>query len=92
MMRPCFGCKVFDEGPRHTVADEVTGETLGEMHLDCCAEHNGCQLCQVQLQRARAHAGEDLKDEALGALLESLPPLQVEHVTGAPHGEVETRG
>lgn len=86
-VRPCFGCRVFDDHPRHVV-DNGNGTEFA-LHMDCCAER-GCQVCKIQLQRAEHRPG--VVGDELRSRLEQLPPLQIVHQDGNPHGEVIVRG
>jgi hypothetical protein len=79
--RPCFGCEVFDDHPRHEIVG-AAGEPLpgdptnGPMHMDCCAALRGCVVCA----RAREGLTPDVIGEAFREHVVSLPPLAVEHV------------
>lgn len=79
--RPCFGCEVFDDHPRHEIVG-ASGEPLpgdaisGPMHMDCCAYLRGCQLCK----RARAGVAPEVIGQAFREHLETLPPVLVEHI------------
>lgn len=78
--RPCFGCQVFDTHPRHEIINMDGSDAAGgPMHLDCCADLRNCDLCHIQLERAREHAGEDLHGHELGAVLEYIGPLFLQH-------------
>jgi hypothetical protein len=90
MKRPCHGCEVFDDHPRHEIIDPESGSDAlgGPMHMDCCAKKRGCQVCKLQLQRASetstgrvVKSGELIGQKLRNALVE-LPPIQVVHADG----------
>lgn len=75
--RPCFGCNVFDDHPRHEILDATTGsDAIGPMHLDCCAAKRGCVSCAGRREGVNASViGEEFRQH-----LATLPPEQVTHV------------
>lgn len=80
-VRPCYGCLVFDDHPRHEIVG-AQGQALpgdevnGPMHMDCCADKRGCVICG----RAREGLAPSIVGEAFRTHVLSLPPLAVEHV------------
>lgn len=87
-VRPCFGCMVFDDHPRHVIA-QAPGQPEEPMHMDCCAEQRGCSVCTVVLQAAGHRLG--VVGDDLRAKLVALPPVQVDHIDGEAHGAVKLR-
>lgn len=89
MKRPCYGCETFDSAPRHEIIDQSGADTRGgPMHMDCCAELRGCEVCRLQLQRAKDHAdvphSEPLVNDALRNALVALPAVEIDHLDGDP--------
>jgi hypothetical protein len=81
LRRPCFGCQVFDDHPRHEIADPESGADAlgGPMHMDCCVIHRGCDVCKAVLERAYGLAGGGATGGELRSALEQLPPMQITH-------------
>lgn len=80
-VRPCFGCRVFDDHPRHEIIDPNTGDDAlgGPMHMDCCAVQRNCDVCRAVLARAYSLAGGGAIGQDLRDALVQLPPMQVDH-------------
>lgn len=73
--RPCYGCQVFDDHPRHIIVTTVGGDEE-PMHMDCCAEKRGCQVCADRRAGVDASVvGDEFRQHLLG-----LNPVQVDHV------------
>jgi hypothetical protein len=90
LIRPCHGCLVFDDHPRHEIIDINGGDAHGgPMHMDCCAALRNCDLCREVLARAYGHAGKPVIGDVLRASLVALPPLQVNHAEGDPFNVLE---
>jgi hypothetical protein len=96
MMRPCFGCLVFDDHPRHEIVgaagEPLPGDAInGPMHMDCCADKRGCAICA----RARRGLAPEVIGDAFREHVLSLPPAAVEHVPnddpGDPHNLTTAR-
>lgn len=93
LIRPCGGCQVFDDHPRHEIITFDGADAHGgPMHMDCCAVLRSCDVCRMQLERTHAHVGVQLgtgddpsrlKGAALRAALVELPPVLVEHAETA---------
>ncbi len=71
-VRPCFGCRQFDDHPRH----ELYGVPDSAMHMDCCAELRGCGICA----RARSGLAASVVGEAFREHVLTLPPAEVTHL------------
>lgn len=80
-VRPCWGCETFDSDPRHVIVlDNGTDEP---MHVDCCADKRGCQVCAGNL----AGITPGTTGEALREHLLSLPPQHILHVPNGDHAD-----
>lgn len=79
-VRPCVACQVFDDHPRHVIADPLNPGNEELMHMDCCADRRGCGICAAQL--ARVDHAPGVVGEALRRRLMALPPVQVTHSEG----------
>ncbi|MGI5247779.1 hypothetical protein [Dactylosporangium sp. CA-139066] len=83
-VRPCFGCRTFDDHPRHEIVGPDGSDLVGgPMHMDCCAEIRGCQICASRREGLPAHViGDEFRDHLL-----SLPPTEVVHVPNDDPGD-----
>lgn len=80
LIRPCGGCQVFDDHPRHEVITFDGADAHGgPMHMDCCAALRNCDLCRAVLEQAYGTAGRPVIGDDLRAALVQLPPAQVQH-------------
>lgn len=80
-VRPCWGCSVFDDHPRHVVV--LANGADEPMHVDCCADRRGCQVCAQQIADvAPGTVGQAMREHLL-----SLPPAQVVHVPNDDDGD-----
>jgi hypothetical protein len=84
--RPCFGCKVFDDHPRHEIIDPETGSDVagGPMHMDCCAEKRNCAICKATREGLPA----DLIGEPFREHLLAQPAVEVAHADASPFSDV----
>jgi hypothetical protein len=87
-VRPCYGCGVFDDHPRHVVADPLNPGNEELMHMDCCVEKRNCGICREVLAAVDHRPG--VRGEALRQRLVAQPPALVMHAEGeSPFGAVE---
>lgn len=86
-VRPCYACGVFDDHPRHVVADPLVPEHEELMHMDCCRDVRGCGVCAAVLESVGHTPG--VIGEVLRERLVVQPAVQVEHEEGdRPFGSV----
>lgn len=86
-VRPCVACQVFDDHPRHVVADPANPGNEELMHMDCCAERRNCGVCRAVLELVGHRPG--IVGDELRERLEAQPPAQVLHAEGdGPFGVV----
>jgi hypothetical protein len=79
-VRPCYGCNVFDNHPRHEIINfDGTDAHGGPMHMDCCAALRNCDLCRAVLAEAYGFAGGGATGEDLREGLLRMAPMQVQH-------------
>jgi hypothetical protein len=75
-VRTCIGCGQQDDHPRHVID---AGGTDVTWHMDCHVFAAGCEVCKHQLDGVGGAKGNP-KGDKLRAHLQSLPPVEVEHV------------
>lgn len=85
-VRPCVACLVFDDHPRHVVADPANPGNEELMHMDCCRDARDCGICAAVLANVEHRPG--IVGDELRARLVAQAPTLVEHSDGWAFGSI----